>query len=325
MHIKLRQLAHARALFRHGSFRRAAESEHISQPALSRSIQSLEESLGVQLFDRQTSDISPTAFGKALLTRAEAILTEAAELEREILLLQGLHVGRLDVAMGLFPAELSGDRALAELLAEHPQLQISTRIRYWGELEQMVLAREIDLGFGEVADLSRSTDLRLEPIGHHELLFFCRPGHPILRKHAISVEDIDALPVASAPVRSSLAPVFPRNLSVDGLSRYASPRVRMESLTTIRTIVSRTDAVGYATPIQLEPLLRSGEVAVIPFRAPWLRLDYGFVYLASRTLSPSAEVFMAKVRVIERELAERNRLMVEELFQGIRKGLALAV
>ena len=325
MHIKLRQLAHARALFRYGSFRRAAEAEHISQPALSRSIQSLEESLGVLLFDRQTSDISPTAFGKALLGRAENILTEAAELEREMELLQGLDVGQLDVAMGLFPAELSGDRALAELLAEHPQLQISARIRHWGELEQMVLAREIDLGFGEISDLLSSPDLRLEPIGRHELLFFCRPGHPILRKREISVEDIDAYCVLTPPPRRSLVPLFPRNLRVDGLTSHALPRVRLEDLTAIRTIVSGTDAISYATPIQLEPLLRRGEVAVIPFRAPWARLDYGFIYLASRSLSPAAEAFMDKVRVIERELADKNRVMVEELFQGIRKGLALVV
>jgi hypothetical protein len=49
------QLSHALAVWRHGSFRRAAAEQHLSQPALSRSIQNLEESLGVLLFDRQTT------------------------------------------------------------------------------------------------------------------------------------------------------------------------------------------------------------------------------------------------------------------------------
>lgn len=317
MHIKLRQLAHARALFRHGSFRRAAEAENISQPALSRSIQSLEESLGVLLFDRQTSEISPTAFGKALLSRAEIILTEAAELEREMVLLQGLDVGRLDVAMGLYAAELSGDRALAELLAEHPRLKIRALLRHWSDLERHVLTRAVDLAFGEISHLATSSDLLLEPVGRHELLFFCRPGHPILSRRVLSAEDIDAFRVVMPPVLSSLAPLFPRNLRADALSGHALPRIQVEALTAVRAIVARTDAIGFATPVQLEPLLRRGEVAVIPFRASWLRLDYGFVYLASRSLSPAAEAFMDKVREIERGLADRNRRMVDALLEGV--------
>src|SRR6056297_262108 len=180
MHFKLRQLAHAVALCRFGSFRRAAEAEHISQPALSRSIQSLEESLGVVLFDRHSTEIAPTAFGEALLARAGTILAEAEELEREMQLLQGLDTGRLSVGMGLFAAELSGDPALADLLKAHPKLRVSVRLRYWGELENAVLSREVDLGFGEVAHLKNSPELLVDPVGCHELVFFCRPGHPIL-------------------------------------------------------------------------------------------------------------------------------------------------
>lgn len=318
MHIKLRQLSHALALFRHGSFRRAAEAEHISQPALSRSIQSLEKSLGVQLFDRQTAEIGPTAFGEALLRRAETILTEAAELEREMLLLQGLDTGQLAVGMCLFAAELSGNQALADLLAAHPRLKIKVRQRYWGELEKLVLMREIDLGFGEIGHLMDTPDLRVEPVGRHELLFFTRPGHPILDKTSVSPADLDAYPMASTPVRASQATLMPRNLRVEPFTDYSVSPIQLEDLRAMRAVVAGTDALGFATPVQLEPLMRSGEIAVLPFRAPWLRLDYGFFYPASRSLSPAAEAFMVEVRRIEREAAERNRRMVDEIFAGVR-------
>ena len=122
MHLKLRQLSHALAVWRHGSFRRAAAEQHLSQPALSRSIQNLEESLGVLLFDRQTTEVTPTAFGEALLRRAETILIEAAELEREMKLMKGLDIGRFSVAMGVYAAEMSGNLPLAEFLSAHPGL-----------------------------------------------------------------------------------------------------------------------------------------------------------------------------------------------------------
>ena len=105
--IKLQQLAHALALGRHGNFHRAAAAQHLSQPALSRSIQSLEEGLGVPLFDRQSAAVTPTLYGEALLRRAAVIIEEAEELEREIRLLQGIETGTFTVAMGAYASELS--------------------------------------------------------------------------------------------------------------------------------------------------------------------------------------------------------------------------
>lgn len=317
MHIKLRQLAHARALYRHGSFRRAAEAEHISQPALSRSIQSLEESLGVLLFDRNTTEIAPTVFGMALLRRAEGILADAEELEREMVLLQGLDVGSLSVGMGLYAAELSGNLALAHLFSEHPGLDIRIQLRYWGELERLVHERQVDLGFGEVAHLIDEQALMVEPVAHHELVFFCRPGHPVLARPSISAADLDAYTLVSSPVRASDARLFPRNLRVDESGDYSIPHVQADDLMAIRTMVAHTNAFSFATPIQLEHLLKVGEVVPIPFRAPWLRLDYGFFYLAARSLSPAAGSFMAKVREIERDLAEKNRRLIEEIFNDL--------
>ena len=318
MNIKLRQLSHAVALFRHGSFRRAADAEHISQPALSRSIQGLEESLGVLLFDRHTPEIAPTAFGEALLQRAETILVEAEELEREMVLLQGLDVGHLSLGMGLHPAELSGNLALVDLVRAHPKLQIDVRLRYWGELLKLVQTRQVDLAFGELAHVKNEQGLLVEPVGRHECVFFCRPGHPVLARQSISVADLDAYTLVSAPVRAGEAKLFPRNLRVDESGVYSIPHFKVDDLAAIRTVVAGTDAFSFATPLRLESLLQSGEVVVIPFRALWLRLDYGFYYLSSRSLPPAAVAFMSFVRHIERDLAERNRLLVEQIFEGFR-------
>ena len=78
MRITLRQLQHASALARHGSFREAAADMHITQPALTRSIQTLESSLGVSLFDRQTNGVEVSRAGEVLLRRAEGVLESAA-------------------------------------------------------------------------------------------------------------------------------------------------------------------------------------------------------------------------------------------------------
>jgi len=144
--IKLQQLAHALALGRYGNFHRAAQAQHLSQPAFSRSIRSLEEGLGVPLFDRQTTVVTPTLYGEALLKRAEIILAETDELEREIELLQGLEAGSLAVATGAYAAEISASRALGELVRQHPNLRCQIRLSSWRDVAELVSARSVDLG-----------------------------------------------------------------------------------------------------------------------------------------------------------------------------------
>ena len=316
MNIKFRQLSHALAVWRHGNFRRAAEEQHLSQPALSRSIHSLEQSLGVLLFDRQTTEVTPTAYGEALLRRAEVIVIEATELEREMKLMKGLTIGRLSVAMGVYPAEISGNLACAALLRAHPGLHLRSQQRHWRDVAQMVQHRRVDIGFAEIGHLMDAPGLHVEPIGRHQLLFFCRAGHPLLARDAISVEDLDAYPFAGIPIPSRVAHLFPRNCHVDEASEDLNPPILLDDLTSVRTIVAGTDALGAATPLQIEPWLSSGELSVVPFRASWLRLDYGFIVLASRSLSPVAEAFTELARQIEREAEERNRNLVDEVFRG---------
>jgi len=315
MRFKLRQLAHALAVWQHRSFRRAAEEQHISQPALSRSIHNLEASLGVQLFDRQASEVTLTAYGEVFLHRAQALLIEAGELEREMNLMRGLGVGRFSVAMGAFAARVSGIGAVARLLAEHPGLEVRLETQNWRDTERMVRNREVDLGFGELAHLQEASDLHVEPIGQHKLVFYCRAGHPLLGRDApVATEDLDAYPFVGPPVPYRLAHLFPRNANVDEKTGDLYPPIVAEDIEAVCAIVAATDGFGAAVPVAIERQLRSGEIVAVPFQAPWLRVHYGFIRLASRSVSPAAAAFMDLVRASEPEFERRNRALIEKLF-----------
>jgi len=88
----------------------------------------------------------------------------------------------------------------------------------------------------------------------------------------------------------------------------------VEDLNAVCTIVAATEAWAAAPPVAIEPWLRSGEIVAVPFKAPWLFTHYGFIRLASRSVSPAAEVFMGLVRAAERELEQHNQALVEEIF-----------
>ena len=268
------------------------------------------------LFDRRNTMATPTLYGEALLTRAATILAETYELEHEIRLLQSLDTGRLSVALGVYVAELSASRAVGELLRRHPNIRCRVRLHNWRDVADMVLARSVDLGVAEISELKTIKGLRAELVGQHEVVLFCRRGHPLQGRDELAKPDLDAFPVAAVRIPRRGVGLFPGKCQQDADTGDLIPTVEVDDLATARAVVQVSNAFGVAAPVQIEPWLRSGELIVLAYRKPWLRLEYGFIYLEGRMLPPAAEVFMALVREIEVEVTARNRELLDGIFRG---------
>ena len=74
---EISQLQHLLAVVEHGGFRRAAEAVHLTQPALTKSVQNLEESFGTPLLERRARPIVPTPFGEIVIAGARRIPSAA--------------------------------------------------------------------------------------------------------------------------------------------------------------------------------------------------------------------------------------------------------
>jgi DNA-binding transcriptional LysR family regulator len=316
MPVTLKQLFHARALKEHGNFRRAAAAQNLTQPAFSRSIQMLEKSLGVSLFDRQADGVSPTVYGEALLRRAKNVFAETSELEREIQLLRGLGAGRLSVAMGIYSADVSGNRAMAELLREHPRLRCHIAVSDWPTVANLVLSRRADIGFAEISEARRDERLQVESTGQHEVVLFCRLGHPLVGIRNLSKSDFDTFPLATVRLPPRVAALFPGIADVDEESGALIPSLELDDMDTMRTLVATSDAFGMVSLVQIESSLRRGEFAVLGFREPWMRLEQGLFFLRNRMLSPSAERFMQLVRSAEKDVARKNQELMRQWYLG---------
>jgi DNA-binding transcriptional LysR family regulator len=320
MPITLKQLRHALALDRHGHFERAAKAEHISQPALSRSIRALEDQLGVQLFDRQGGRIAPTLFGAALLKHAASALGETDELLREIALLKGLDAGNLQVAMGVYAAEMSATRSIGELVKRHPGVTCRIRLTSWQELPTLVTARSVDLGVGEISTLGDVQELDVEALGRPRLVMFCRPGHPLAGRRDLTEQDLDGFPTVTPRLPPRGVGLFPGKTQVDPETGDLLPTIEIDNLTSARLVVAGSDAFGMATPVQIADALRSGEFRVLDFHRPWMELDYGFIHLRNRMLSPAAQAYMEIVRRIDAEMREANEALMAEVHAGLGRG-----
>ena len=279
------------ALAEHLNFRQAAEALHLTQPALSRSIQSLETALGARLFDRGHGSVRPTKLGTIVVERSRAILSGLTDLEREIELAKGLRAGTLEVSLAPYPSALSGQRAVARLLAAHPEIQFRVRVAGFHGVAEDVMQARCDLG---VADVEAASEYGLdtEIIVQRPLHFFARPDHPLLAKNRCELEDMVGYPWAA--------------IRWDSETGEFAPALEVDVVSDFLVLARESEILVAATLTMAERELEQGHVAVVPFSPPWLELAYGFISRPNHTLSPATLEFMAIVGDIEAELDERE-------------------
>ena len=185
----LRQLRYLQLLAHHGSFSRAAEAAHVTQPTLSAGIQELEKILGAPLVDRNRAGVILTAAGEAAVQRGAAILAEAEELVREARAAGEPLAGRFrlgvipTVAPFLLPAALPRLREAYPLLRLYLREDLTHRLVAdvkSGSLDAALMALPYDMAGLECAH-----------VGDDELVAALPSGHPLSHAERIDPASLD--------------------------------------------------------------------------------------------------------------------------------------
>ena len=300
MVIELRLIRHALALGQYGNFARAAEALHLTQPSLSRSIAALEQQLGVPLFDRTRQGVLPTAFGRVLLERGEAMLGREADMRREIGLLAALQTGTLIISVAPYVGEEQLARAIAQVSAAHPRLQIECRSLHPAEVVRQVLAEQADLGISNLAGLDREERLAVEPLPAQRTYLACRPGHPLTQEADPSLARALQFPVVTTRLRGEQAALALRRggttTAQDAYGEDYTPQVLVNSIAMARLVAQKSDMVVPGTAEMLADDVAAGRLVRLSCTAPAMRTNNGLLYLRDRTLAPAVRVFIQALR-----------------------------
>jgi DNA-binding transcriptional LysR family regulator len=296
------ELVKALATYRH--FGRAATALGVSQPALTRSLKHLEDVLGVPLFDRQ--GVTPTVFGELMLNHGEPVIKGFADLLREIDLAKGLEIGEFSVSAGPYPAEISGQRAIGMLSAQHPRLFVELKLFNWTKIVNQVLNGRIDLGFADLSEAAENPELETEAVRSSRLNFFCAARHPLAGRNSVTLEELCTFPWVGPTVTDRMRRFLPEGDLpcgvFDAVRKRFLPRILIGNFSAAKHIVLAGQGIGAALPFQLKREIDDGECVLLPLELPWLSLNYGFISKRGRTHSPAAKAFMGNVRQIEKEL-----------------------
>jgi DNA-binding transcriptional LysR family regulator len=309
--ITLTRLRQVVTLAEHRSFHRAAATLQISQPSLTKSIQVLEATLGVKLFDRQPGGVVLTEFGELVVAHTRGVVASESELLRQIGLLAGLETGSVKVALGPYPSVMSGYAAAGNLLARHPKLNVSLHVTNWRDLTRLVRERKVDLGVAELTDAVTDDVFQTELIGQHLARFFCRPGHPILGGSRVTLKDLLAFPWATTRLPPRLAAAFPRPVEpagyIDPFNGDFVPAMEIDVPMLFAGLSAGGNVIALGALQMVANELNAGVLAVIPAPKVNFRTSYGFIYLKVRALSPGTQAFMQEMRDEEKRCEEREQ------------------
>ena len=298
------------AVAEHGSYRRAAAALHVSQPALSKSIQALESDIGHRLFDREARGVQLTEFGRRVLVHASQMLAAEQDLQHDLDLIAGLATGQLKVALGPYPSVVSGYGAAARLSRQHPQLGIALQVANWRVVTSAVVARQADLGVAELSDAAAHPELRTELVGQHRAYFFCRPAHPVLRRSPCRWAELLQFPWATTRLPPRIAQALPPDLGRAG-RRDAStgdlvPAIELDVPIQLGGFASDSDTLVLSTCARMEVDLAAGRLCMVPLAMPAPIGEYGFIWARHRSPSRATLAFMQAVRDEERAYAEQE-------------------
>jgi DNA-binding transcriptional LysR family regulator len=190
--MEMHQLRYVVAVSRAGNFSRAAEQCHVSQPSLSQQILKLEEELGERLFDRMKREARLTPHGEAFLPRAVKILGEVDAARREAVDAHSLLRGRLIIGVLPTIAPYLLPTVLVGFAKKFPGVEIVVHEDTTAQLLKLAQAYEID--FALASRPIQDQRMEVKDLFTEELQLALPPGHPLTRKRAVRLADLENEP-----------------------------------------------------------------------------------------------------------------------------------
>jgi len=282
--MNIKHLEHLIGLTETGSFSRAAEKMFITQSALSRSIQNLEEELGGKLVDRIGKRNLLTPLGEAVLIKAKQIVQSATALQLSAKLFHQGGGGRIRVGLGSGPGALLMTPLLCHMATYRPHVQTSI-MRGSTELQLMQLReRKLDALVVDVRRVVPAPDLHIEFISQLRAGFVCRAEHSLAARRSITLDELLAYPIASTPLSDEVARII-----VERYGPKADPKsmttLECEDVSSLIDAVSRTDAIFLGIVAAARAGIQSGKLVELRIK-PALNAMAQFAYV---TLTGSTE------------------------------------
>jgi DNA-binding transcriptional LysR family regulator len=282
LNVSTRQIRAFLALAQHRNFTRAAQQSHLSQSAFSTMIRTLEEAIGLRLFDRDTRKVDLTPEGELFRQGVSRLMEDFRATMADL----GEHAAqsrgraRISALPSLAAGWLPG--LLAEFRRHHPGIALEVSDELSESCIERVRAGRAD--FALAAIRSTSPELRADPFCSDRFHLVCRRDHPLAARKRVTLQELAGSPfihlARSSSVRQHIeAALGPSTLDAD---------MELEQLSTVAGMVRAGLGISVVPSLALFHF-EHPELATRPVNAPGLKREIFVVRRRDRSLSVAAQ------------------------------------
>ncbi|MFE5319688.1 selenium metabolism-associated LysR family transcriptional regulator [Paenibacillus sp. NPDC056579] len=284
-----------------GSFSHAAQALHMTQPAVTMQVQSLEEYFGTKLFIRSTKKIELSEAGKTLLPYAKRSIELMKETEISMSKFTHMLEDRLYLGASMTVGEYILPRLLGPFGKEYPNISISMKVINTKQILDEVLNHQ--LNFGLVEAEIKHPDVHTEAVMNDELMLIIPPDHPLAEQESVRMDDVLKYPFVLREQGSGTRRVMEEELERAGYNP-ADMNVVME-LGSTGAVKSAVEAGLGLSILSQSSVKHEAALGVLKVKSmEGIRFSRSFyaIYLNSTILPISAVTFVSFLR--ERDLSQ---------------------
>lgn len=245
-----------------GSFKKAAESLYISQPAVSFQIQTLEKQLNVPIFNRVNRKVIFTEEGQAILVYANRILSLCEETCRAMEDLQNLQGGTLIVGASQTTGTYLMPRLIGLFRQKYPQVSVQLQVHSTRRISWGVANGQINIAVigGEVPNELKNS-LQVTDYAEDELALILPKFHPFSKLPSIQKEDLYRLKFISLDKQSTIRKVIDKVLYQNGID---STRFKIEmELNSVEAIKNAVQSGLGASFVSISAISKELELGIL--------------------------------------------------------------
>lgn len=304
MQPSIRQLEVFLAVARAGSFSRAAEALHLSQPALSQHIGDLERGLGVRLLDRQRRKVLVTEAGRILEDHAQRVFTALAGAREAIAELDGLGRGSLVVGASTTPGIYVLPAMIAAFEREYPRVSVSLRLGNSRVIEEQVRANELDLGVVGGHGLRAGEECLTAGL-LDELILIVSPEHAWTAHRSVSPARLGRERLLTREEGSATRQVTERALQLAGVK--IDRTLELGHTEAIKQAVMAGLGVAFVSVYAVRGELDTGRLRHVRVQGIRIRRHFHVIHNEGRVLTARAQAFLVTLQAARDGSSHKTR------------------
>lgn len=263
---------------RHASFSKAAEELFITQPAVSKHIQGLEQHFKAKLFLRQGNKVSLTSEGELLYRYSSDIFSMYKKMQYDMDRLGNRNSGHIRLGASTTLTQYVLPNLLNQFHNEFPEIKLEILNENTDKVETALISKEIDLGIIEGRNKKR--EIKYTPFLKDELVLVTRKDNPLAKKGEATLDELKEIPLVVREFGSGTLQVIRHYLKEMNL-RVSDLNVQLilGSTEGIKNYLKNTESFAFLSINSIIEELRNGTFSIVDYPGPKMNREFYLISL----------------------------------------------